>query len=201
MRKLMSWLGALVLAVAVHAQDFTATLTAAEKEAAGLAKLTPAELARLREIVERYKAGEVAQVQQQAQEQVAANEAKVKEAQAKAAAAEAKAREAESKAAAAPAKKGPNWLTALVTLQKAGDSGDADEEIRARLDGTLKSFSGRRRFALDNGQVWEMIEADRYAGPTYTDPEVFIRPGILGTFWLRIPEAALRVKVKPLKVQ
>lgn len=196
----MSWLGALLLAVAAPAQDFTATMTPAEKEAAGLGKLTPAELAKLREVVERYKAGELAQVQQQAQQQVAANEAMVKEAQAKVAAAEAKAREAESKAAA-PAKKGPSWLTALITLQKAGDSGSGDEEIHARLDGTIKSFSGRRRFALDNGQVWEMVEADRYAGPTYTNPEVFIRPGLLGTFWLRIPDAALRVKVKPLKVQ
>lgn len=197
----MSWLGALVLAVAAHAQDFTATMTPAEKEAAGLGKLTPAELAKLREVVERYKTGEVAQVQQQARQQVAATEAKVQAAQAAAAAAEAKAQEAETKAASAPARKGPHWLTALVTLQKAGDSGRSDEEIRAKLDGTLKSFSGRRRFTLDNGQVWEMIESDSYAGPAYPNPDVFIRPGMLGTFWLRIPEAALRVKVKPLKVQ
>ena len=199
----MSWLGALVLAVAVHAQDFTATMTPAEKEAAGLGKLTPAELVKLREVVERYKAGEVAQVKQQAQEKVAATEAKVQAAQAAAAAAEAKAKEAETKAAAAPAKKGPNWLTALVTLQNAGkgDGSSGDEEIHAKLDGTIKSFSGRRRFALDNGQVWEMVESDSYAGPAYTNPEVFIRPGMLGTFWLRIPDAALRVKVRPLKVQ
>jgi hypothetical protein len=46
-----------------------------------------------------------------------------------------------------------------------------------------------------------MIEADSYAGPTYTNPDVFVRPGMLGSFWLRIPDGALRVKVRPVKIQ
>jgi hypothetical protein len=194
MRKLMGWLGAAALAIAVHAQDFTQTMTADERAAAGLEKLSPAELAKLKAAVERYKAGAVAIVEKQAEKKVAATEARVREAEQKVAAAEAKAQ--------APAeKKGPSWFGALLTLEKAASGSAKDEELAARLDGELKTFSGMRRFRLDNGQVWEMIEPGEYAGPVYRNPEVFIRPGVLGSFWLRIPDGALRVKVKPLKLQ
>jgi hypothetical protein len=197
MRNLWRWLGALVLAVAAQAQDFTENLTPAERESAGLHKLAPAELAKLREIVERYKAGEVAVVQQQAEQKVAETQARVAEAEKKVAAAEARARES----AGTPAKKGPGWLSALLTLEKAGQGASQDDELHSRLVGPLKSFSGRRKFVLENGQEWQMIEGDTYAGPTYENPAVNVRPGTFGTFWLQIPEAAVRVKVKPLKLE
>ena len=107
---------------------------------------------------------------------------------------------AESKGEAA-ARKSPSWLTALLTLEKAGEAKGRREVLQARLAGSLKSFSGRRSFTLQNGQQWQMIESESYAGPTYENPEVLIEPGMLGYFWLRIPDGALRVKVKPLKLQ
>lgn len=187
MRKLVLWFGFLVASAAVlTAQDFTQAMTAEERAAAGLDKLSPAELAKLKALVERYKAGEVAVVQQQAQAAVAAAEAKVKE-------------------AAAPtvdgAKKGPSWLAALITLEKTAKSPESNEAFHARLKGALESFSGRRTFTLDNGQVWQMIDSASWSGPTYESPEVNIKPGIFGVFWLRVPEAGLRVKVKPLKLE
>lgn len=204
MQKAIIWLGALVLTVTVQAQDFTRTMTTEEQAAAGLEKLSPAELAKLKAAVERYKAGAVAVVQEQAEQKVAATEAKVKEAEQKVVAAEVKAKEAESKAAsvaAAEKKKGPSWLSALVTLKKAEAKPEAQEAIESRLAGSVSTFRGKRAFTLENGQVWQMIEADSYAGPTYERPLVRVRPGILGTFWLQIPEAAIRVKVKPIKLE
>lgn len=215
MHKLMTWLGALVLAVAAaQAQDFTRTMTAEEQAAAGLEKLSPAELAKLKAAVERYKAGAVAVVQEAAEQKVAATQAQVQEVARQVAASEAKAKEAEEKAAAAEAKakaaaekpavaekKGPGWLGALITLRRAEAKPEAEEAIESRLAGSVSTFSGRRTFTLENGQVWQMTESDAYAGPTYDHPVVRVRPGMFGTFWLQIPEAAIRVKVKPVKLE
>jgi hypothetical protein len=189
MQKLATWLGMLALVTTLSAQDFTKTMTAEERQATGLEKLNDAELARLKAIVERYKAGEVAAVQQAAEEKVAAAEIRVQAAETKAAAAD------------APERKGPGWFTALLTLQKAGSAKESSEELQLKLAGTLRSFSGKRSFALENGQVWTMIEVDSYAGPVLQNPTVHIAPGPFGVFWLRIPEAALRVKVKPVKLE
>lgn len=198
MRNLMSWLGVLAVAVAVHAQDFTRTMTADEQAAAGLGKLTPDELAKLRAAVERYKAGEVGAVQQR----MAATEEKAKAAEQKAAAAEAKVREAEAKVAtAAPAKKGPSWLSAMITLEKTAQAPDASEELRTKLKGTLETFTGRHRFELVNGQIWQTVDGNGWSGPSYVEPEVIIKPGLMGAFWLTIREAGLRLKVKPIKLE
>lgn len=191
MKNFMFGLGLLTLASSVIAQEFTATLTPEERREAGLEKLSPAELARLQALVERYKAGEVAFVKQAAEQKVAAAEVRAQAAETKAA-----------EAVAAEAK-GPGWFKALLTLQSAGkkSADDGDDELQARMAGTLRSFEGRRSFTLEDGQVWTMIESGSYAGPALQNPAVTIRPGALGIFWLKVPEARLRVKVKPVKIQ
>ncbi len=72
----------------------------------------------------------------------------------------------------------------------------APDETVTRLKGELRSFSGRRSFVLENGEVWEMDESSSYSGPVLTAPEVILRPGVLGTHVLKIPDAALRVSVR-----
>lgn len=158
--------------VAVWGVDLRTAATTEEFEAAGLAKLSPAELQALEKLVARLQSAEVA-----------------------------KAAPAAAAATAALPKKGPSWLGALLTLERVGQDKGEKEVLQSRLAGPLKSFSGRRSFTLENGQQWQMIESDQYAGPTYQNPEVFIEPGLLGTFWLRIPDGAVRVKVKPLKLR
>lgn len=208
-------MGTLVLAVAVQAQDFTRTMTADERAAAGLDKLSPAELARLRAAVERYKAGAVAVVQEQAEQKVAATEAKAKEAEQKAAATEAKVRAAEEKAARAEAKaqgvqakptdkdgrKLPSWLTALVTLEKAAKAPDANEALEVRLKGDFRGWRKGTVFDLENGQRWQHIEGEDYVTPPVPSPVVRIKPGMLGTFWMEVEGVRPRVKVKPLKIE
>lgn len=165
------------------AGDFTRTMTPEEKTAAGLDKLSEAELAQLKAVVERYKSGEVTEAKKEAEARAAAAEAKVAE------------------TPASGGKKQPGWLGALLTLKKAEEKPDEAEEIETRLAGKLVNFEGRRRFELENGQVWQMIEAGSYAGPALVNPRVTVRPGLMGAFWLKIPEAALRAKVKPLKLE
>lgn len=182
----------LVLCTAVFARagDFTQGMTADEQAQAGLAKLTPEELARLKAVVERYKAGELAVVRQEAEKTVAAAEAKAKQAEAAAAAPE-----------ASEAGKKPGWFAALVTLRKTAEKPDKAEAMEGRLVGSLKTFNGRRSFELQDGQVWRMTETGRYSGPTLESPAVWITPGFLGVYWLQIREAPLLVKVQPVKVQ
>ena len=165
-------LGLTLCGLAWAAGDFTKAMTPEEKTAAGLEKLSEAELAQLKAAVERYKSGEVSEAR--------------KEAGAK---------------GQADGKKQPGWLGALLTLKKTEEKIDEAEEIETRLVGKLVNFEGRKRFELENGQVWQMVEAGSYAGPALVNPRVTVRPGLMGAFWLKIPEAALRAKVKPLKLE
>ncbi len=185
MKKLAVWLMALTVTMGLQAQDFTATLTPDERRAAGLDKLDATELARLQALVERYKAGQVSVIEAEAARKVAAAEAKAKEVEER----------------ATEKGEGPSWLRALVTLQRVEKKGAVVEELTAQLAGTLRSFSGKRKFTLNNGQEWMMIEDSYYAGPPCVNPEVVIKPGAFGTFWLQIREAPLRVRVKPVKLE
>jgi septal ring-binding cell division protein DamX len=193
MKTLALLLSTLALATSALAADLK-SIPADRFQAAGLHKLTTKELAELESVFEELKSGEVSAVRKEAEQKVAVVK---QEAEQKVAAARQAAEQ--NAAAAATRSSGPGWFGALLTLQKAGSS--ASDELQSTLQGTLKNFGGRRSFTFTNGQVWQMIEDGSYAGPTLNDPEVFIRPGIVGTFWLRIPDAGLRVRVKPLKLE
>jgi hypothetical protein len=179
----------LTLSVAAQAVDFTTTMTKEERAATGIDRLSPEELAQLKAIIERYKSSEVAVVTSEAQKKVEVAEAKV--------------RAAESRAIGSEPgrKKQPSWVSALLTLQNATEKPDAAEAFEDKLEGTLKSFDGRRRFKLQSGQVWEMIQSDYYSGPSMDSPTVSVKPGMLGVYWLQIKEAGLRVKVRLVRIE
>lgn len=174
MKKILTVLAMAALTVAMKgAGDFTATLTQEEIAATGLSRLTPDELAKLKGVVERYKVGEA----------LAKNQAKEDEKKAEVASVAAK-------------RKLPKWLGTF----KKSESKD-DDVIETKLVGKLTNFLGRRTFTLENGQVWQMIEDGSYAGPALDSPTVTVRPGATTAFWLKIEEAPLRVKVKPIKLE
>jgi len=200
MHKWTIWLGALVLAVTMHAQDFTRTMTAEEQAAAGLEKLSPAELAKLKAAVERYKAGAVAVVQEQAEQKVAATEAKVKEAEKKVAAAEVKAKEAAANADQ-DKKSGPSWLRALVTLNKVTENPATAQALESRIAGQFRGWRRGTVFELENGQRWQATDGDDYVTPPQPGPAVSIVPGALGSFWMKIEGVRPRVRVKPIKLE
>lgn len=217
MRNFMSWLLALGVAIAVHAQDFTRTMTAEELAASGLGRLSPEELAKLKAYVERYKTGAVATVQEQAEQKVAATEARAKEieqraveteqkvklAETKAAAAEAKAKEAEAKKSAETAekKKGPLWVSALATLKRIADKPEGTEALETRIAGKFDGWSGKTVFHLQNGQIWQQSDDGSYVDRPVDSPKVRIVPGRLGAFWMEVDGVNPRVKVKPIKLE
>lgn len=189
----------LAVVTAVHAQDFTQTMTAEERAAAGLDKLSPAELAKLKAVVERYKAGEVAVVQQQAKAQVAAHEAKAAEAEKKAAVAEAKAKATETNEA--EKKQTPGWVTALVTLSKMASKPEKAQALESRLVGDFEGWDSRTVFKLENGQIWQQDGGRAYNGDKLHAPAVKIYPGTNNAYFMAVDGVPVRVKVKPIKLE
>ena len=189
------------------ADDFLKTLTPEELAATGLQKLSPAELARLAAVVERYKTGEVAVVQQRVEEVRQAAEQQVavvqQEAETKIAAAEAKVKQAETKAAEAPAAadKKPGWLKALITLDKVAKEPDSNDAIETRFAGDFKGWRRGTVFNLANGQRWQADSSEDYVTPPAPAPKVRIYPGMLGTFWMEIEGVRPRVRVKPIRLE
>ncbi|MGH6628781.1 MAG: hypothetical protein ACREB3_03515, partial [Burkholderiales bacterium] len=186
MKNLLTLAGLFTLTLLVRAdEDFTKSLTPDELAATGLAKLSTDELARLKAVVERYKSGEIAVVQQQAEVKVAAAEAKVRE------------------AATAPSadKRKPSWLMALITLKKVEDKPDKAEAFDTRIEGDFKGWTGHTTFKLDNGQVWQQNGDDSYYGDLMHSPKARIYPGALGSYWMDIEGIRQRVKVKPIRLE
>lgn len=205
MKTLLTSLCFLALVVAAKADgDFTKTLAPDELAATGLGKLTADELAQLKAVVERYKSGEVAVVRQQAEQKVAATEAKAREAEQKAAVAEARTQEvaAQSAIAVPPAdKKKPGWLTALITLKRTEEKPDKAEAFETRIVGDFDGWSGHTTFKLENGQVWQQNGGDSYYGDLQHSPRVKIYPGVLGSYWMDVEGVRQRVKVKPIHLE
>jgi hypothetical protein len=188
----------------VRAQDFTRELSPAEQAAIGLAKLTPAERAALVAAVERYRE----RTGSPSPDTTAPTEATASAADGAAP----RTASAPASADTATEKPGPSAVaTAGRTVRSwipfLKDDGAkpappkpaapaASDEVVTRLKDDLRSFSGRRSFILENGDVWEMAEPGSYSGPVLSSPEVILRPGILGTYVLKIPDAALRVRVR-----
>ncbi len=80
---------------------------------------------------------------------------------------------------------------------RAQDSGR--EAVQARIVGTFKGWSGKTIFKLDNGQEWQQAEAGGYSGQTYENPEVTIKPKLMGNWLLVVEPCQCRVSVTRIK--
>jgi hypothetical protein len=208
---IMIW-GLLVLAATAKADpEFLKNLPAEDFTAAGLQKLTPQERAQLEALVQRFKAGGVAEERQQAEanaaatreeteKKIAAAEMAAKAAEAKASQAALMAKEAETKVAAAPAKKQPGWFAALLTLDRASANPEKEQPLVSRLEGDCDGWSGRTVFTLEDGTRWrQQNSSESYVcSPVLHSPKVKITPAMMGGFWLRIEGINPSVRVVPL---
>jgi hypothetical protein len=181
---------------AVRREDFSA---------AGLAKLTPEELARLDALVGDYKSGALLAARSEAeraeQARVAA-EAKANraaaEAQAAKAAAEARVAKAEASTVAEPKKSEGGLLAKAKALLPAGTPVEY-AAIESRIAGDFTGWEGKAVFTLENGQRWQMANAGNYYTPAVKRPAVKIAPAAMGGFWMTIEGVSQRVKVVPLE--
>lgn len=70
------------------------------------------------------------------------------------------------------------------------------EAIESSLVGEFGGFAKGRKYTLANGQVWEQVEPASLAGVRRTDPRVSIKPGLLGTWYMRIDGFNTAAKVR-----
>lgn len=59
------------------------------------------------------------------------------------------------------------------------------EEFSSRILGTFKGWFGKTEFHLENGQVWQQVEDDRYAA-NLVDPVVTMKPGAFGAWRMKV---------------
>jgi len=173
----------------VNAQEpFTRQLTPEEFAAAGLAKLSPEERARLDTLIRQHETGELVR----AREQAAAAEKARGIAEKKAT--EAAARNVEPTATASPAaaERRTGWLGKV--LLKPGTAVEY-ETVETSLSGDFAGWSPGTLFTLSNGQRWRVTSGSYVAPRDSTPRKVRIVPGVLGSFFLEIEGVRSRAKV------
>ena len=176
-------------------ENFSTAVRATDFSAAGLAKLSSEELARLDALVRDFKSGALVVAKRDA---VAAEAARV------AAATKAAKLEADSsalRAAAATAAKEKKNDAGILAKAKALLPAGTEVEFAAtdsRIVGDFTGWEGKAIFTLENGQRWLVVNGGRYYTPPIASPKVKIVPAALGGFWMTIEGANQRVKVSPL---
>jgi hypothetical protein len=80
----------------------------------------------------------------------------------------------------------------VVKIQKVPD------EIHSRIAGHFEGWSGKTVFILENGQHWKQTESGNF-DVSLDSPEVTIKKGLFGVFYLRVSGYGSTVKVKRIK--
>jgi hypothetical protein len=179
------WAG--MLAAAAAEENFSRAVRAEDFSAAGLGKLSPAELARLDTLVRDYKSGALIAARREAE---AAAQAR--------AAAETRAAQAEAKAeSVAKEKKSEPGLLAKAKVMLTPGTKVEYETIETRIAGDFKGWDARTIFTLENGTRWKILNGGSYYTPAVASPKVTVTPASFGSFWLDIDGVNQRVRVAP----
>jgi hypothetical protein len=72
------------------------------------------------------------------------------------------------------------------------------EKVVSSIAGTFKGWFGHTRFELDNGQVWQQVEEDRY-DMNAQSPTVTIEPGSFSSWRLKVEGYNRTTLVKRIK--
>lgn len=73
---------------------------------------------------------------------------------------------------------------------------NARQPITARINGTFQGWRGKTRVTLDNGQVWQQDQSGSVGDVQMTDPEVRIKPMMLGSWLMNVDGCSCSVRVK-----
>jgi hypothetical protein len=154
------------------AGNFTQTLTAEKRKAAGLDKLTGPELAELETLVQNFKSVTPAVAPRAAT------------------------------AAPHAVNPTPSWVGALLTLERMSQKTDQPEVLVSHLINDFDGWNGRTIFRLENGQVWVQVNNERYEhSAILPQVPVKIYPASVGTFWLEVEGVNPRCRIKPVRLE
>lgn len=77
---------------------------------------------------------------------------------------------------------------------------DPTGTVVSQIDGEFTGWTGKTRFRLKNGQVWQQIDSDaRMAGVKLDSPGVRIEQGLFGSWMLQVDGYNSQVRVKRLQ--
>ncbi|MEJ2535309.1 MAG: hypothetical protein P8008_07595 [Gammaproteobacteria bacterium] len=71
-----------------------------------------------------------------------------------------------------------------------------ESDIVARVQGPFTGWSGQTVFKLDNGMIWEQVEAGTFYIPQVDDPVVVIEQGMFNAWRLRVEGYNKTVRVR-----
>lgn len=71
--------------------------------------------------------------------------------------------------------------------------------IRSRIDGIFDGWSGKTEFTLENGQVWRQAAGGKLVARESENPEVEIKRGFMGVYYLKVDGYNPTVKVRRIK--
>lgn len=72
----------------------------------------------------------------------------------------------------------------------------AREPITARVVGQFQGWRGKTRVTLDNDQIWEQAQSGSFGDVLMTDPQVDIKPMMLGSWLMNVKGCGCSVRVK-----
>ncbi len=75
---------------------------------------------------------------------------------------------------------------------------EADKDIHSNIDGKFSGWSGKTRFRLKNGQVWQQRHNGRWK-TELVDPEVIITRNFFGFYEMKVKVADRSIGVKRLE--
>ncbi len=76
----------------------------------------------------------------------------------------------------------------------------SDEPITGRITGEFDGFKKGKIYTLDSGQTWQQIDDAQLLGVRLTNPEVSIKPALLGDTWyMAVGRYHTRAQVKRVK--
>ncbi len=189
MQRRIAWiLVALVFSAQVAAQNanIESLMTADELRATGVADLSPEQKAALNDWLQRYLAAETSLE--------GSSPGRAEESSAS----------LESVAPAAPT--GHQTSTAVASTVQAQSSAPADDfgrpaervEIQSRIAGEFNGWTGRTRFALENGQVWEQRRGRRWK-INLDSPEVRIYQNFMGAYEMEVVSEDRSIGVRRIR--
>ena len=68
--------------------------------------------------------------------------------------------------------------------------------IKSRLVGKFDGWTGKTKFVLENGQVWQQRNSANWRSPTIQNPDVVVRKNVLGFYILDVEGVKRSVGVK-----
>jgi hypothetical protein len=77
---------------------------------------------------------------------------------------------------------------------------EAETPVASALKGEFRGWQTGTVFELENGQRWRVVDGEYYTNTRLTNPKVTVRPGLLGSWYIRIEGVPIGAKVKRVEL-